>query len=91
MRKKEKYYYKVIGVENPDFIRRNKLKPDYLFYITNQIMEPVCQIYALIVENLDGYNYDKDYLKRLNQTYIDKHGEEKAKEKMTKKKNDFIK
>ena len=62
MRKRDKYYYKVIELKI-DFTRRNKLKPDYLFYITNQIMKPVCQIYALIVENLDGYNYDKDYLK----------------------------
>ena len=42
-------------VEHPDFIRQNNLKPDYLFYITNQIMKPVSQIYALIVNQLNGY------------------------------------
>ena len=52
-------------VEHPSFIKKNNLKPDYLFYITNQIMKPVCQIYALIVQDLEGYKYDKGYLKRL--------------------------
>ncbi len=35
-------------VEHPSFIQENNLKLDYQFYITNQIMKPVCQIYALI-------------------------------------------
>ena len=50
-------------VEHPDFIRENKITPDYKFYITNQIMKPVCQIYALIVETLEGYNKGKDIMK----------------------------
>jgi len=48
-------------IEHPDFIRDNKLKPDYKFYITNQIMKPVGQIYSLIVEKLDGFKYAEDY------------------------------
>jgi len=48
-------------IENPQFIIDNKLKPDYLFYITNQIMKPVGQIYSLIVTQLDGFKYDQDY------------------------------
>ena len=31
-------------VEHPNFIKEHKLKPDYMFYITNQIMKPVAQI-----------------------------------------------
>ena len=27
-------------IENPQFIKDNNLKPDYKFYITNQIMKP---------------------------------------------------
>ena len=38
-------------IELPTYITENNLKPDYLTYITNQIQKPVCQIYALIVEN----------------------------------------
>ena len=51
-------------IENPQFIKDNNLKPDYKFYITNQIMKPVGQIYALIVEQLEGYNKpEKDILR----------------------------
>lgn len=39
-------------VEHPDFIKKNNLKPDYKFYITNQIMKPVTQIYSLVLEDL---------------------------------------
>jgi DNA polymerase elongation subunit (family B) len=42
-------------IEHPDYIREKKLKPDYEFYLTNQLMKPVLQIYALILEQLDGY------------------------------------
>lgn len=48
-------------IEHPDFIKENNLKPDYKFYITNQIMKPVGQIYSLIVEKLDGFKYAEDY------------------------------
>jgi len=39
-------------IENPDYIKENGLKPDYKIYITNQIMKPVMQIFALVLENL---------------------------------------
>ena len=42
-------------IETPDYIRANGIKPDYEFYITNQIMNPVLQVYALALEQLDGY------------------------------------
>ena len=31
-------------------------------------MKPVCKIYV-IVEDLEGYKYDKGYLKRLKENY----------------------
>ena len=34
-------------IEHPNFIKKNKLKLDYVFYITNQIMKPIMQIFAL--------------------------------------------
>jgi len=48
-------------IENPEFIRENNLIPDYRFYITNQIMKPICQLYALCVEKLPGYDYPDWY------------------------------
>ena len=47
-------------VEHPDYIREHNLKPDALFYITNQISKPVSQIYGLVVEQLPGYKYASD-------------------------------
>ena len=43
-------------IENPDFIVSQKLKLDYGFYISNQIMKPVLQIFALLLDQLSGYN-----------------------------------
>ena len=56
-------------VEHPDYIKEHNLKIDYLFYITNQIVKPCCQVYALTLENLRkyGYNKDSDYFERLEQ------------------------
>lgn len=38
-------------VEHPQYIKENKLKIDYLFYITNQIMKPSLQFLELIAKN----------------------------------------
>lgn len=38
-------------VEHPQFIKDNKLKIDYSFYITNQIMKPAIQFLELIAKN----------------------------------------
>ena len=39
-------------IETPTFIIDNKLKIDYSFYITNQIMKPVQQVFALVLEKI---------------------------------------
>jgi hypothetical protein len=39
-------------IETPSFIIENKLKIDYSFYITNQIMKPVQQVFALVLEKI---------------------------------------
>lgn len=41
-------------IETPKFILENSLKPDYEFYITNQIAKPVSQVFALALEYLPG-------------------------------------
>jgi DNA polymerase elongation subunit (family B) len=49
-------------IESVDYVREKKLKPDVEFYITNQIQNPVAQLFALAIEDLDGYK-KKDYNK----------------------------
>jgi DNA polymerase elongation subunit (family B) len=39
-------------IETPTFIKDNSLKIDYSFYITNQIMKPVQQLFALVLEKI---------------------------------------
>jgi DNA polymerase elongation subunit (family B) len=39
-------------IETPMFIAENELKIDYSFYITNQIMKPVQQVFALVLEKI---------------------------------------
>ena len=41
-------------IETPAYIREQSLKPDYTFYITNQIAKPVAQVFGLVVEQLPG-------------------------------------
>ena len=42
-------------IEHVDWVRSHNLKPDTHFYITNQIQNPVAQLFALCIEQLDGY------------------------------------
>jgi DNA polymerase elongation subunit (family B) len=43
-------------IETIDFVEKNKLKLDSTFYITNQIQNPVAQLFALCIESLPGYH-----------------------------------
>jgi DNA polymerase elongation subunit (family B) len=42
-------------IETPDYIRANRLKPNYSFYITNQIMKPVAQLFGLVLEQMAAF------------------------------------
>jgi DNA polymerase elongation subunit (family B) len=63
-------------IEHPDYIRKMGLKPDYEFYITNQIMKPVSQIYALVLETMPGYKKGVDYFKQTEEKLkVEKNGD----------------
>ena len=51
-------------IETPTFITENKLKIDYSFYITNQIMKPVQQVFALVLEKIWEMNKKLPKLKK---------------------------
>ena len=42
-------------IEHPSYMIANNLKPDYTFYITNQIMKPLSQIFALVLEEIPQF------------------------------------
>lgn len=50
-------------IETPAYIKENKLKIDYGYYITNQIMNPILQIYSLVL-------YDMQEFKRRKGSFI---------------------
>jgi len=47
-------------IETPTFIKDNKLKIDYGFYISNQIMKPVLQIYGLVLYKMKEFRRRKN-------------------------------
>lgn len=55
-------------IETPMYVHKHGLKPDYNFYITNQIMKPLLQIYALVVEKLPGFAHPPSYYKIIERT-----------------------
>ena len=42
-------------IETPDYIKQENLKLDYGHYISNQIMKPLLQLYALNLENMSEF------------------------------------
>ena len=59
-------------IENPDYIEQNNLVPDYLHYITNQIMKPILQLYALCLERLPGYDKCDEYWDDVERALLEK-------------------
>ncbi len=53
-------------IETPDFIKSNNLKLDYSHYISNQIMKPLLQLFALELENLQEFKDKQFYIKEYN-------------------------
>ena len=51
-------------IEHPTYIKDQKLKIDYGFYITNQIMKPVLQIYSLVLYDMPQFQKRKKMFQR---------------------------
>lgn len=66
-------------IEHIEYAKKHKLIPNYLHYITNQIMKPVSQIYELIVEKLVGYNKGTNYFEYRYKRFLDKYDGDVAK------------
>ena len=46
-------------IEHPEYIIKHNIRPNYSFYITNQIMKPVQQVFALVLEDMDSFKRKK--------------------------------
>jgi DNA polymerase elongation subunit (family B) len=49
-------------IEHPDYIIENKLKIDYLFYLTNQIINPATQFLELIMKPTEVDNIFREFI-----------------------------
>ena len=81
-------------IETPGFIKKNNLKPDYAFYITNQIMKPVTQIFSLLLNDMKEFKGSiRKIMKKvegIKMKYREK-GEEKVEEKIQDLKDKMVK
>lgn len=75
-------------IEEVGYVRTNKLTPDTRFYITNQLQNPVAQLFALCIEQLDGYVAPRrpSYGTLMDQMMEKYHDEEEATLAVLKKK-----
>jgi hypothetical protein len=81
-------------IEHPDYIREKGLRPDYTFYITNQIMNPVLQIYALngVLEDIKGNADEKITWERKTREFVrDGKSTKYAREKVRDLREDEVK
>ena len=73
---------KLLGerIETPQYILQNKLPLDYHYYITNQLMNPLQQLFSLAVEKIYLYKGKKqkdigDLHKTLEKLFVDSHSD----------------
>jgi DNA polymerase elongation subunit (family B) len=81
-------------IETPTFIRENNLKVDYSFYITNQIMKPVRQVFALVLEKIWIMQNKKSKISKFKkeiETLRNTVEEEKFEDKLEDLKNNEVK
>lgn len=64
-------------IETPEYATKKCLPIDYEYYVTNQIMKPVCQLFGLVVERLNGLYRDSPdlYEKRYNELIAKRRSE----------------
>jgi DNA polymerase elongation subunit (family B) len=63
-------------IEHVDYVKLNKLTPDTQFYITNQIQNPVAQLFALCIDQLDGYEPKKESYDSIFKKAMEKYSDE---------------
>ncbi len=83
-------------IETPTFIKENKLKIDYSFYITNQIMKPLLQLFGLVLEDIWKMQGKESKVSKFKREVADlkkeyANDDEKFQDKLTKIKDKEVK
>ena len=58
-------------IEHPSYISEKKLQLDYAHYITNQIMKPIQQLLALVLEEIPEYSKKPMRIKAMNEHMVE--------------------
>jgi DNA polymerase elongation subunit (family B) len=78
-------------IENPSYIKDNQLPIDYSFYITNQIMKPLLQLFGLVLDDIwkmqNKSSKISKFKKELEKVRKDIEDDKKYDEKVSKLKN----
>jgi DNA polymerase elongation subunit (family B) len=59
-------------IEHIEYVREKKIPVDYVHYITNQIQNPVAQLFALCIDQVEGYKEPRPSYKELYEDYFEK-------------------
>jgi len=79
-------------IEHPEYIIKNNIRPDYAFYITNQIMRPIQQVFALVLEKMDAFKRKKRNFQMKIDTLKQSHDDaDKLEDKINDLKNKEVK
>jgi DNA polymerase elongation subunit (family B) len=63
-------------IEHIDYVKEKKLAIDTVHYVTNQIQNPVAQLFALCIDEMEGYKEPRPSYEELYEQYYDKLGDE---------------
>ena len=77
-------------IETPDYITTNKIKINYSFYITNQIMKPIQQVFALVLEDMKDFKKKKGHTLRSWKKELEVLHKEYPETEIRKKKEDAL-
>ena len=80
-------------IEHPSYVIKHNLKPDYIYYITNQLMKPIQQIFALVLDQIPEFKiYSRAFKRRTNSIRrMFKDDEKKMSDKIEKEANKHVK
>ncbi|MAU35894.1 MAG: hypothetical protein CMD14_00785 [Flavobacteriales bacterium] len=83
-------------IETPEYILANKVKINYSFYITNQLMKPIQQVFALVLEKIYDSKNDMGYstrkwTKKIKKLRLEYQDEDKYKKKLEDLRNKEVK
>jgi hypothetical protein len=76
-------------IETPEFIMENKLKLDFGFYVSNQLMKPLCQFLGLALEEIWKYQNKMSAIKKYKKDMEDLQKEYPDFEMFIKKKEKY--